>query len=73
MITKNNLVSIRGAGDWVIVDGLFYDPKRKAFIKRCSECHVTFYAKRRTARVCSPACRQHKSRRLRRVSARGII
>lgn len=52
-----------GAGDWVIKDGLFYDTKRGAWIKRCHGCKVTFYAKRKDAKTCSPRCRKRASRR----------
>lgn len=62
---KSNVATPGGAGDWVIRDGLFYSKEKKGWVKRCSECNVTFYAKRRTGRVCSDLCRQRKSRRLR--------
>lgn len=51
-----------GAGRWVIKDGLFYDPEKRAWIKRCRGCRCVFYAKRRDAKSCSPRCRQRIAR-----------
>lgn len=47
-----------GAGDWVIKDGLFFDPKRKRWVKRCRNCHQSFYAVRRDAKTCGATCRK---------------
>lgn len=52
-----------GAGDWIIIDGKFYDPKRKAWIIKCHGCAKSFYAKRRDAKTHSPACRKRVQRR----------
>lgn len=52
-----------GAGDWIIVDGKFYDPKRGAWIIKCHGCKKSFYAKRRDAKTHSPACRKRVQRR----------
>src|SRR5690242_11294066 len=52
-----------GAGDWVIIDGKFYDPKRHAWVLKCHGCHKSFYAHRRDAKTHSPACRKRVQRR----------
>jgi len=52
-----------GAGDWLIVDGKFYDPKRHAWILKCHGCGKSFYAKRKDAKTHSPACRKRVQRR----------
>lgn len=52
-----------GAGDWVIIDGRFFDPNRKAWVTRCRGCKQSFYAKRRDAKTHSPACRKRVQRR----------
>ncbi len=52
-----------GAGDWVIRDGKFYDPKKQAWVIKCHGCRKSFYAKRRDAKTHSPACRKRVQRR----------
>jgi len=52
-----------GAGDWVIIDGKFYDPKRRRWVLKCHGCKKSFYATRKDARTHSPTCRKRVQRR----------
>jgi len=53
---------VGGAGDWTIVDGKFFDLNRGMWVKRCSGCKLSFYAKRMDKKTCSDACRMKVSR-----------
>jgi len=52
-----------GAGEWRIIDGKFYDTKRRKWVLKCHGCGKSFYSKRKDARTHSPACRKRVQRR----------
>lgn len=56
---QTNLVPLKAsrAGDWIIKNGKFYDPKKRRYIIRCRACEKLFYAVRPDARACRNACK----------------